>query len=318
MAQVAPEPPKFDVNTGQPIQPMLPAAPVPMQMMQPGMMQPGMMQPGMQPGMMQPGMMQPGMMQPVPAMWNGRPPPNISGSNWWQKYKIYSDCECSSPGCYGFWCQPCSYGEVKEWATDGRESCFGAGLCFCLFSFLGPCVAACFIEDARKKSEEKIFNFHYNRGGAPAAKHACEWPPPCLTLAPLTPPLHAPSATADSLATMQGGAGNPHEGLACYGWFMFLGGLGYWIVEVANGMNQGANQEVMETFKKERELEAGMMQPGMVQPGAVMSTPAQTTPAQTTPAQTTPAPKQPSAGKFDVNTGQPIPKFNTETGEQNW
>ena len=118
-------------------------------------------------------------------MWQGRQPPNISGANWWQKYKIYGDCECTSQCFYGFCCQPCSYGEVKEWATDGREGCCVSGTCFCLFSLLGPCVAACFVEDARKASEEKIFNFHYNRGGAawPCTSTRCC---PC-TRALLTP-----------------------------------------------------------------------------------------------------------------------------------
>ena len=56
----------------------------------------------------------------------------------------------------------CAHGLVYEWATDGKESCVGGCICAPICGWFAPCC----IMDTRKKMEQKIFNFHQQRGGA--------------------------------------------------------------------------------------------------------------------------------------------------------
>ena len=113
------------------------------------------------------------------------------------------------------------------------------------------------------------------------------------------------------MAVQQGSANKKaHEGLACYGWFMLLGGpyLGMHIVEVINGIKMGENYEVFQTFQNERAMEGGdagartAASPGTQ---VVNVQPAVAQPAVVQPAVVQPAVAQPVAQPPPVVAGLP-------------
>ena len=67
-------------------------------------------------------------------------------------------------------------------------------------------------------------------------------------------------------------------------------------------MPQPQNQIEMGLWASSLRVNAAVI--GVAQPAAVASTPSSST--------------LPFAPRFDVNTGQPIPKFDPDTGKRNW
>ena len=179
------------------------------------------MQPaGNQPQLVQPQMVQPQLMvQPVPAnpagmtaqpgmmaqsLWVGMPPPKETASTWWGMYKPDegrgkigadgrftrgSDPDDCGNCLFGFFCESCAHGEVMAWATGDENMNGQACVCYALQELLCAGVfSSCFVADARKKSEEKIWTFHQQRGGACA--RTCQRPAPTFLTFSAFPPRH--------------------------------------------------------------------------------------------------------------------------------
>ena len=108
--------------------------------------------------------------------FNGLPPPNPGGSNWWEMYLTPLDGEARRAKSWYFFMHYSVHAEVMEWATDGQHD--GALMkAFCCWPMLH-----CFlIQEAREASEIKIHRFHLERGdqqatlSGPGHPHAGLW-----------------------------------------------------------------------------------------------------------------------------------------------
>ena len=137
-------------------------------------------------------------------LWNGPPPPKEFAASWWAMYKPddgkgkigpdgrfmagseEDDCKNCLFACL---CPACASGEVEEWATDGKVPQVVGILQF-------MCCAMCEVSTVRGFSDEKIWKFHHERGGAwTHLRHTCRYSrtrlrvPPRALLACLLAPL---------------------------------------------------------------------------------------------------------------------------------
>lgn len=181
--------------------------------------------------------------------WKGPPPPNPGGSNFFDMYltPAAKSSNCMEACC----CRPCAHAEVTVWAmdSDGNYGLEFAKYCCC------PCCAPCFITEARKAAEMKIYKFHLAREGDrrhPLANHPQPHPHPhphARLCERLKSRVRSPLRATDPRAQM-GGSGDPHADVWKYCLWCFIPCVGCYLVDAAEVEELTKNLAVKRTFCK--------------------------------------------------------------------